>query len=91
MEYHKARVDLWKAQWEAMTPRERIVAALSCDYPSEDAEELVNDFAHELANFIRRQGSQHGHARVDHEHVIQINAWAADLIDPYKRRPDHDL
>lgn len=54
------------------------------NYPSRfvDADRILARYAHELAEFIRKQGSQHGHTHVPHEYVVQINSWAADLIDP---------
>lgn len=73
-----------------MSAREELISALSehaCCFTEEDAERMVDAFAHELAaqqrTFVRRQGENPLHYGSAHWAMVGVDE-AADFIDPYK-------
>jgi len=66
----------------AVSAQDHLILALAehpCCFSTEDAEKLVNAYAHELAEKIRASGRNDVCAGVD---CCQPHGGAADLIDP---------
>lgn len=71
-----------------MSAREELVAGLSehsCCFGGEDAEKLVDAFAHELAELQRASGLDQSCGGIG---CCGEHGGVADLIDPHKQRTE---